>query len=1021
MSDCWPALPDDACTACTARTACTAAEPERGPHTRRGELIGREAEMGRVAALLAAARSGRGGALVVTGEPGVGKTRLAAEALAAAAGADMITVRGRAATVGSPVPYRPLVEALLLLARAGLLPDPDELGGYGPVLGRLLGAPRDGTGPGKAPAAGPGAASPIVVAETMLRLLAVVGGQRGCLLVLDDLHDADAGTLAVVEYLLDHVGHQPAALLLIAGRGPCAAADLAARARQRGAAEVLDLRPLSRADVHLLVASELGIAPADVCPRLVERTAAGSAGVPFVVKELVHDLAGGPAPDATCTPPVPSTVAGDVRRRAEKLGPLGVEFLSTAALFGQRFPLPVLEHAIGRDHAELSATLRAAVASCLITPDGAGTQWYAFRYQVAAEALLDGLGPGERAGYARRAALALTALHPGLPGAWCAHAARLHEHAGDTREAARLYGEAAGRAMREGSVERAAVLLARAHRHLGPGAAPEVRATVLEQLLDAVACSARFDLLPAPASAPDILGGDGGGDPDTAGVTGGEHPVPAQRRAALHARLSDIAALRGRPAEALRHLDTARRLLGSRPTDDHATLVDIAGARAELSRPAPDRLHTAARSAHRALDTARRAGLPDRACTALLLLGQLAREQDELPATAHFVQARAIALAHRLPAHRMSAEVHLAVAAASRDGRPDRVEQTRQEALQMGLRPLAHEAGFALALERIRRCEFTAARDRIREGAADAERRGLAGALAALRLADAVRCAHQGRRAEMEEVLERLAPLVDAAPGVRAMSCGLARAFCSLLEERHDAAGQEFAQALAYDAENPATGEFGKHGVILLLGVLSGRMGRRHYAEAAGTGVGGTRWNHQFTGLAHAVLLGREGRSDEATAAAGKALEAAAPYPMARRLCLRLVAQAAYEDGWGAPVEWLREAEEYFHGAGLRAVAGASRALLRGMGASVRQRRTGTEQVPPELRRCGITVREFEVARLVAERIGNKDIAGRLHISPRTVEKHVSSLLQKTGHPNRRAFASAARGLVPQGLPAGQA
>ncbi|MEH6372847.1 AAA family ATPase [Streptomyces sp. KLMMK] len=1018
MSECWPALPDDACTACTARTACTAVEPEGGPHTRRGELVGRATEMGRVAALLAAARSGRGGALVVTGEPGVGKTRLAAEALAAAAGADMITVRGRAATVGSPVPYRPLVEALLLLARAGLLPDPDELGGYGPVLSRLLGDPRDGTAPGT----GPGAASPIMVAETMLRLLGAVGGQRGCLLVLDDLHDADAGTLAVVEYLLDHIGHQPAVLLLVAGRGPCAAADLAARARRRGAAEVLDLRPLSRPDVHLLVATELGMAPADVCPQLLERAVAGSAGVPFVVKELVHDLAGGPAPGATCTPPVPSAVADDVRRRAGKLGPLGVEFLSTAALFGGRFPLPVLEHATGRDHGELSAILRAAVASCLITPDGADTQWYAFRYQAAAEALLDGLGPGERAGYARRAVHALTALHPGLPGAWCAHAARLHEHAGDTCEAARLYCEAAGRAMREGSVERAGVLLARAHRHLGPGAAPEVRATVLEQLLDAVACSARFDLLPAPDCVPDTLDGDvhDGHDQDSAGVAGGEHAVPARRRAALHARLSGIAALRGRPAEALRHLETARRLLGSRPTDDHATLVDIAGARVELSRPAPDRLHTAARLTHRALDTARRAGLPDRACTTLLLLGQLARERDERLATAHFVQARAIALAHRLPVHRMSAEVYLAVAAASLDGRPARVEQTRQQALQMGLRPLAHEAGFVLALERIRRCEFKAARDRIREGAADAERRGLAGSLAVLRLADAVQCAHQGRRADMEEALERLAPLVDAAPGVRAMSYGLARAFCSLLEERHDAAGQEFAQALAYDAENPATGEFGKHGVILLLGVLAGRMGGRHCAEAAGAGIGGTRWNHQFSGLAHAVLLGREGRCDEAAAAAGKALEAAAPYPMARRLCLRLVAQAAYEDGWGTPVEWLREAEEYFHGAGLRAVAGASRALLRGMGASVRQRRTGTEQVPPELRRCGITVREFEVARLVAERIANKDIAGRLHISPRTVEKHVSSLLQKTGHPNRRAFASATRDLVPQGVPAGQ-
>ena len=68
--------------------------------------------------------------------------------------------------------------------------------------------------------------------------------------------------------------------------------------------------------------------------------------------------------------------------------------------------------------------------------------------------------------------------------------------------------------------------------------------------------------------------------------------------------------------------------------------------------------------------------------------------------------------------------------------------------------------------------------------------------------------------------------------------------------------------------------------------------------------------------------------------------------------------------------------------------------------------------MPPDLRRYGVTVREFEVARLLAERIGNKDIAGWLHISPRTVEKHVASLLRKTGHSDRAAFAAAARGLV---------
>ncbi|MBL3667461.1 AAA family ATPase [Streptomyces sp. M2CJ-2] len=959
-----------------------------GHRTRRGRLIGREAETEEVVTLLAAARSGRGGTVFVTGEPGVGRTRFAAEATAVAAVAGMATAQGRAGTVGPVVPYRPLAEALLSLARAGLLPDLDELGRYGPVLAPLLAGTRD---------TGAGSASYLVIAEAVLRLLAVVGRQRGCLLVLDDLHDADAGTLAIVEYLLDNIGQQPTALLLTVGREPCAAAELAARARQRGAAALLTLRPLDRADVRLLVATELGTTPAGVSREFVDRLATSSAGIPFVVQELVHSLTG-QALDDNRTPSVPSTVADSVRRRAGRLGPRGVGFLSMAALFGQRFPPPVLQHAIGCDPSEASAILRAAVASHLVVPDRPRAQWYTFRYPLAAQALLDGLGPGERATYAGRAARALAELYPGLPGVWCVQAAELHGHAGDTGEAIALYCEAAQRAMGDGAVERAVELLIRAHLLVDPGTAPEPHAMVLEQLLDAVVCSARFDRVPTLTAGLEALCG--------------AHDLPAPRRAGLHARLAEIAVLRGRPAEARRHLDLARWLLGPRPADAHAALVDVAAAHVELSGSAPDRLRTAAESARRAADAARRAGLPTVLCKALLVLGQLAWQRDERTAVTHFTRVCAIAHARRLPVLRVSAETYLSRVAARRGGLPGRVETARQEALRMGALPLAHETGSVLALDMVRRCRFEEAGDRIREGLADATRSGLGRTLPMLLLAEAVLYAHQGRRAEMQDALERLAPLVDAAPGVRSMSYGLARAFCSLLEERHDAAEQELAQAPAHDAEDPATAEFGLHGIVLLSGVLAGRTGRRHDAVLAEAGTRGTRWDRQFAGLAHAVLLGREGRSGEAAAAASAALEAGSIYPVARHLCVRLVARSAYEDGWGSPVDWLREAEEYFHGAGLRAVVLACRALLRGMGASVRQRRTGTEQVPPDLRRCGITVREFEVARLLAERIGNKDIAGRLHISPRTVEKHVASLLQKTGHPNRSAFASASRDLV---------
>jgi DNA-binding CsgD family transcriptional regulator len=161
--------------------------------------------------------------------------------------------------------------------------------------------------------------------------------------------------------------------------------------------------------------------------------------------------------------------------------------------------------------------------------------------------------------------------------------------------------------------------------------------------------------------------------------------------------------------------------------------------------------------------------------------------------------------------------------------------------------------------------------------------------------------------------------------------------------------------------------------------------------------------------FAHAVLLGRDGRIDEADAMAAEALETASLYPMARHLGLRLIAEPAHADGWGEPVNWLRQAEDYFHNADVQPVASACRSLMRQLGATVSQRRIGTDQVPANLRQLGITIREYEVCRLLVDRIGNKSIASRLHISPRTVEKHVASLMTKTQQPDREALSSFAR------------
>jgi DNA-binding CsgD family transcriptional regulator len=138
-------------------------------------------------------------------------------------------------------------------------------------------------------------------------------------------------------------------------------------------------------------------------------------------------------------------------------------------------------------------------------------------------------------------------------------------------------------------------------------------------------------------------------------------------------------------------------------------------------------------------------------------------------------------------------------------------------------------------------------------------------------------------------------------------------------------------------------------------------------------------------------------------------VHAGATYPGGRNLGLRLVAEAAIADGWGMPAEWLRAAEEHFHSVQVSAVASACRSLMRRAGVRPSQRRTGHDGIPAGLRAAGVTVREYEVFQLLTYNLGNREIGDRLHLSPRTVEKHVASLLIKTGLANRAALCELAR------------
>jgi AAA ATPase domain len=166
-------------------------------------LIGRQEP----AALISAAvrqlsGPGRGGALIVTGEAGIGKSRLAEHMSAVAAQAGVRVVTGRAMPAGIGGPLGPFAELILEVTRGRPVPGDEDLAPYLAVLASVV--------PHWRP---PGSAAPaepvLVTAEAVLRVLRWATGGHGVVAILEDLHWAHDATLAVARYLVDHRDEVP--------------------------------------------------------------------------------------------------------------------------------------------------------------------------------------------------------------------------------------------------------------------------------------------------------------------------------------------------------------------------------------------------------------------------------------------------------------------------------------------------------------------------------------------------------------------------------------------------------------------------------------------------------------------------------------------------------------------------------------------------------------------------------------------------------------------------------------------
>lgn len=972
-------------------------------------LISRDAELRQLVGALDAAQTGQGSLVFLTGDAGVGKSRLAREICDRASERGFRVVSGRAVESASPLPFRPVTEALMKIARTDSVPHAPEIDDYRPALATLV------PGWGQSAADGEAEISPLILGEALIRLLSLYGGPRsggpgtggsGTVLRLEDIHWADPETLAIVHYLADNLMGKPLlCLATLRDSQPSAGLEAMRTIHARRAASVVAVPRLTATEVEQLAACCL--ATDEVPPALAKRLLRDCDGLPFAVEEILAaavssgEIVRGPdgwVVNESVTTGVPASILGSVRNRLAALGPQVTNLLVAAAVLGRQFDWTLLPRLAATTESATLSALDQAHEVQLIEPVYAGTGLFRFRHSLTRDAIISDLLPPDLASRSASAAAVIEDAHPGLPGVWCELTAELHKAAGHQVRAASLLLEAGRRALHQGGLHSAAETLRDARQALGPESASEpMLAIAIDESLSEVLELAgdHKQLAPLAERLIDAL--------DAAGAD--------PRRQALVRIRTARAGSDANHEDAVTQLQAARAIADRLDDPALASRVDAAAARCALDAGELDHAEGLAR---RALEVAERAGQVDWAADvafgALEVIGRRERDRDMDAAKDAFHRAYQLAGGGELAVRRIRALHELGAIDMLTDGATARLTEARDLAHRAGAistatladLQLAHAWSLSTDLDRAmasaRRCEQAARQIKAPRVCAQAV---------------SVQSLISGIRPEPEEAeatAERAEGIMPGDPEVLFTIWGQARVTASLFNDDLDRAMEQSVTGRRHAGDTALTAPRRAWGYYALLQAIAGQEGRSAIDQArrAGAGVG---WNEGYLRYAEAVLEGRDGNRDRAAELAEKGRATLASFaPWWNHLARRLVATAALADGWGQPVSWLREAAAEFEVTGHSRLASACRGILRKAGARVPRSGRGEAQVPTQMRRIGVTSREMDVYLLVAQGFSNSEIAERLFISPKTVETHVASLISKTGKGGRRELvAHAAR------------